>query len=57
MTHPTLDPTTPWYNHLSYCETIRSLGIEYSLHKFIRYNNYYKSVLEEKSNDKNSQKS
>ena len=57
MTHPTLDPTTPWYNHLSYCETTRSLGIEYSLNKFIRYINYYKSVLEEKSNDKNSQKS
>ena len=48
--YPELDETTPWYEHLRYCETTRSLGIEYSLHKFIKYHNYYKSVLEEKSN-------
>lgn len=52
--YPELDETTSWYEFLSYMECCNSLKINPSIHKFIRYNNYYKSVLEEKSNVKNS---
>lgn len=41
---PALDPTTPWYEWHSYLECCNSLGVTPSLQRFIRYNNYYKSV-------------
>jgi hypothetical protein len=47
MMYHILDPTTPWYELLSYLECCNSLGIKPSLNKFIRYNNYYKSTLQE----------
>lgn len=43
-----LDPTTPWYEWLSYLECCASLGVKPSLSKFLRYNEYYRSVQEDK---------
>jgi len=42
--YPTLDPTTPWYEFLSYQECCWSLNVPVSLHRFMRYNAYLKSV-------------
>lgn len=39
-----LDPTTPWYEFLSYCEACRSLGVEPSVGRFTRYQNYIRTV-------------
>jgi hypothetical protein len=42
-----LDPTTPWYEWLSYCECCKSLGPipnQPSLGRFMRYRNYLKLV-------------
>ena len=39
----TLDPTTPWYEFNSYLECCISLGVEPSMTKFIRYNEYYRT--------------
>lgn len=38
-----LDPTTPWYEFNSYLECCTSLGVEPSMTKFIRYNEYYRT--------------
>ena len=40
---PALDPTTPWYEFLSYLECCNSLNVKPSLQKFLRYNQYYKN--------------
>jgi len=40
---PVLDPTTPWYEFLSYLECCNSLSIRPSLQKFLRYNQYFKT--------------
>lgn len=45
--YQTLDPTTPWFEYLSYQECCRSLNLKESLTRFQRYNEYYKSVLED----------
>lgn len=42
--YPSLDPTTPWYEFLSYQECCWSLNVPVSLHRFMRYNAYLKSV-------------
>ena len=42
---PALDPTTPWFEFLSYCECCWSLGVEPSVHRFTRYQAYYRSIL------------
>jgi hypothetical protein len=39
-----LDPTTPWYEFLSYQECCWSLGVPVRLGSFMRYNAYLKSV-------------
>ena len=43
--HPALDPSTPWYEWISYLECCNSLGIKPSLGRFIRYNEYYRSIV------------
>lgn len=40
-----LDPTTPWYEFLSYCECCWSLGVEPSVHRFMAYNAYYNATM------------
>ena len=44
--YPALDSTTPYYEFLSYLECCNSLSVSPSITRFIRYNRYYKSVLE-----------
>lgn len=42
-----LDPTTPWYEWISYCEACESLGPipgQPSLGRFMAYRRYLKSV-------------
>lgn len=41
---PTLDPTTPWYEFLSYQECCWSLGRPVRLQSFMRYNAYLKEI-------------
>lgn len=41
---PTLDPTTPWYEFLSYQECCWSLGRPVRIQSFIRYNAYLKEI-------------
>lgn len=41
---PVLDPTTPWYEFLSYQECCWSLEKPVSLTRFMRYNNYLKEI-------------
>ena len=43
---PVLDPTTPWYEFLSYCECCWSLGVTPSVGRFARYQSYYRTVTE-----------
>jgi hypothetical protein len=40
----TLDPTTPWYEFLSYCEACRSLNVKASVGRFTRYQNYIRTI-------------
>ncbi len=42
--YPALDPTTPYYEFLSYLECCESLNIQPKVGRFISYNNYYKSL-------------
>jgi hypothetical protein len=46
-----LDPSTPWFEFLSYCECCWSLGVEPSVHRFMRYQSYYNSVVRNQTND------
>jgi hypothetical protein len=41
---PTLDPTTPWYEFLSYQECCWSLGRPVRLTSFMWYNAYLKEI-------------
>jgi hypothetical protein len=41
---PTLDPTTPWYEFLSYQECCWSLGRPVYITNFMRYNAYLKEI-------------
>ena len=47
-----LDPTTPWYEYLSYQECCKSLGVNESMNRFIKYNNYYRSVIDAQKSKK-----
>lgn len=47
QTYHVLDPTTPWYEWISYLECCQSLNIKPSMNGFLAYNRYYKSVIEE----------
>ena len=42
--HPALDPTTPWYEFLSYQYCCWSLNRPVRLSSFIRYNNYLNEI-------------
>jgi hypothetical protein len=44
MTYHVLDPTTPWFEWLSYCECCASLNIEPRLGRFMRYREYLREV-------------
>lgn len=41
---PALDPTTPWFEFLSYQECCWSLKQPVSLKRFLRYNAYLKEI-------------
>lgn len=41
---PTLDPTTPWYEFLSYQECCWSLGVPVRMTSFLRYHQYLKEI-------------
>jgi hypothetical protein len=43
MIYHVLDPTTAWFEWLSYQECCWSLGVTPSLGKFMRYNEYFKT--------------
>lgn len=49
---PTLDPTTPWFEFLSYQECCWSLNRPVRVTSFIRYNQYYAEINEEKTRKK-----
>jgi hypothetical protein len=44
---PALDPSTPYYEFLSYIECCNSLQIKPSMNRFLAYNRYYNSILQE----------
>lgn len=46
MNYHVLDPTTPWYEFLQYCEICYQLDIkgQPSVHRFYTYRRYLKSV-------------
>ena len=46
MEHPALDPTTPWYEWLCYCEICHQLNVpnQPSVGRFMRYRNYLKEI-------------
>jgi|GEM_PF-6290414 hypothetical protein len=44
LKYPALDPTTPFFEFLSYCECCRSLDIKPSVQRFMRYNLYLKEI-------------
>ena len=44
---PALDPSTPYYEFLSYLECCNSLQIKPSMNRFLAYNRYYNSILQE----------
>jgi len=46
MIYHVLDPTTPWFEWLSYCECCASLGVKNQPHlgRFMRYRAYLKEV-------------
>ena len=47
------DPTTPWYEFLSYKFCCESLGVEPTIRRFLRYQNYLKTVFDENGKKKN----
>lgn len=42
------DPTAPWFEFLSYIRCCESLGVTPSMNRFLAYNRYFKSVIDEK---------
>lgn len=38
------DPTSAWWEFLSYCRCCESLGVVPSVQKFMAYNRYLKSI-------------
>jgi hypothetical protein len=47
-TYSALDSTTSYYEFLSYQECCRSLNVKGSIQKFMRYNAYYKEIMNDK---------
>jgi hypothetical protein len=52
MIYHVLDSTTPWFEWLSYQECCWSLDVIPSLSRFMKYNQYYKSIMNGKTTDK-----
>lgn len=46
------DPSSPWFEFISYIRCCESLDVTPSMNRFLAYNRYYKSVLNEKENNK-----
>ena len=47
------DPTSPWFEFLSYIRCCGSLNITPNINRFLSYNRYYHYILnEKKENDK-----
>lgn len=44
MNYHVLDPTTPWYEFLSYQECCFSLGVPCRMGSFLRYHAYLREV-------------
>lgn len=44
---PALDPTTAWYEYLSYQECCRSLNVPESLQRWMNYQKFYKNDFKE----------
>ena len=42
------DSTSPWFEFVSYIRCCDSLGVVPSMNRFLSYNRYYKSVLNDK---------
>jgi hypothetical protein len=42
------DPTAPWFEFLSYIRCCESLGVTPSMNRFLAYNQYFRSVIDEK---------
>jgi hypothetical protein len=42
------DPTSPWFEFISYVRCCESLGISISLQKFMQYQKYYSGVTNAK---------
>jgi hypothetical protein len=38
------DPTSPWWEFISYCRCCESLEIKPSVQRFMRYNAYLKEI-------------
>lgn len=39
------DPTAPWFEFVSYVRCCESLGVPVSLQRFMSYQRYYRSVI------------
>jgi hypothetical protein len=46
--YPALDPTTPYYEFNSYVECCKSLNRPIRIGSFMRYNAYYKEIMNAK---------
>ena len=46
------DSTAPWFEFLSYTFCCESLGVEPTIQKFLRYQNYLKTVVDKNGNKK-----
>lgn len=46
------DKTAPWFEFLSYQFCCESLGVEPTIQKFLRYQNYLKTVRDKNGNKK-----
>ncbi len=38
------DPTTPWYEFVSFCRCCESLGVPIRLQSFMRYQQYLREI-------------
>ena len=46
------DTTAPWFEFLSYKFCCESLGVEPTIQKFLRYQNYLKTLRDDNGNKK-----
>jgi hypothetical protein len=38
------DPSSPWYEFISYCRCCESLGVKVSIQRFMIYQKYLKAI-------------